>query len=121
MKEAAIAQGVVGAAGLKRNAAINIGVDLALRRPNSRRDEFDADQRGLKMLGEAGYAQGAMATFMERALNSKNTTPNILRTHPPTSDRVQRLRESMNPAMVRGYGTDNSAYKSKIRSLALVQ
>jgi len=65
----AIAGGVATAAGLDRNTAVQIGVDLALRRPHSSR-QAEADQRGLKTLGRAGYAQSAMISFMEKLLGS---------------------------------------------------
>jgi len=44
--ETAIARGVATAAGLDRNTAVSSDVDLALQRPNSRQDEFEADRRG---------------------------------------------------------------------------
>jgi len=50
--QTAIARGVATAAGLDRNTAVQIGVDLALQRPNSRQDEFEADRRGPR--GRAG-------------------------------------------------------------------
>lgn len=63
MRETAIAGGVASVAGLDRNVAVNIGVELALRRPHSRQDEFEADRTGLKTLARAGYAQSAMISF----------------------------------------------------------
>jgi len=39
MQKTAIAGGVATAAGLDRNTAVQIGVDLALRRPHSRQAE----------------------------------------------------------------------------------
>ncbi len=51
MRQTAIAGGVASLAGLDRSTAVQLGVDLALRRPNSRQDEFEADQRGLRTLG----------------------------------------------------------------------
>jgi len=47
------------------------GVELALQRPHSRRDEFEADRRGLQILGRAG-AQSAMISFMEKLLGSRS-------------------------------------------------
>ncbi|MFW6296835.1 MAG: M48 family metallopeptidase, partial [Halothece sp.] len=55
MRQRALAQGVLSAAGLDESTAVQIGVELALQRPNSREDEIEADQRGLEMLRAAGY------------------------------------------------------------------
>jgi predicted Zn-dependent protease len=40
MRQAAIAKGLATAAGLNRNTIVNIGVELALQRPNSRKMNF---------------------------------------------------------------------------------
>lgn len=117
MRESAIAQGVSQAAGLNRNAAVQIGVDLALRRPNSRKDELEADQLGLRNLGRAGYAQSAMVSFMKKLLRS-GSPPAFLSTHPATGDRITALQRSIDPQRANvGNGLDSNAYKSQIRSL----
>lgn len=116
MKETAIAQGVLGAAGLSRSTAVNIGVELALLRPNSRNDEFQSDQLGIQMMGRAGYAQTAAADFMTKLLRQQST-PTFLSRHPATSDRVARLRQQVNPAQASGSGLDNTAYRSRLRSI----
>jgi predicted Zn-dependent protease len=117
MKQSAIAQGITSAAGLDRSTAVNIGVELALNRPNSRQDEFEADQLGLTTLGRAGYAQSAMVTFMRKLLNQAST-PTFLSTHPSTADRVTRLSQAINPTRADvGDGLDPAAYRSKMRSL----
>ncbi len=117
MRESAIAQGVSQAAGLDRNAAVQIGVDLALRRPNSRKDELEADQLGLRNLGRAGYAESAMVSFMKKLLRS-GSTPAFLSTHPATGDRITALQRAIDPQRANvGNGLDSNAYKSQIRSL----
>jgi beta-barrel assembly-enhancing protease len=114
MRQMAIAAGVASVAGLDRNAAIQIGVELALRRPHSRQAEYEADQLGLKMLGDAGYAQSAMIEFMKK-LVSKSSPPTFLSTHPATSDRIAVMRQSINPANAdRGAGLNDGEYKQKI-------
>jgi len=114
MRQMAIAAGVASVAGLDRNAAIQIGVELALRRPHSRQAEYEADQLGLKMLGDAGYAQSAMIEFMKK-LVSKSSPPTFLSTHPATSDRTAVMRQSINPANAdRGAGLNDGEYKQKI-------
>lgn len=115
MREMAIAQGVASAAGLDRNQAVKIGVELALRRPHSREAEYQADQLGLRTLGRAGYAQSAMIEFMKKLL-SKSSPPTFLSTHPATSDRIAAMRQYIDPAIAnRGDGLNNGAYKQQIR------
>lgn len=92
MRETAIARGLATAAGIDDSTAVQLGVELALRRPNSREDEFEADARGVQTLGKAGYAQVAMINFLEK-LRSQSSTPTFLSTHPATSDRIARLKE----------------------------
>jgi predicted Zn-dependent protease len=117
MRQTAIARGVAAAAGLDRNLAVQIGVDLALRRPNSRKDEFEADQKGLETLTNAGYAPAGMVGFMEKLLRG-GSVPNFLSTHPGTQDRINALERAIDPATANvGEGLDELAYKRNIRAL----
>jgi beta-barrel assembly-enhancing protease len=116
MRETAIARGFATAAGLERSTAVQIGVDLALCRPHSRQDQFEADQTGLRILGRAAYAQSAMIAFMQKLLQQRSL-PTFLSTHPATSDRITALRSEINPQTAyRGGGLNNAAYEAKIRS-----
>ena len=118
MRQSAIARGVASAAGLDRSTMVNIGVELALRRPNSRKDEFEADQLGLETMTQAGYAPSAMVSFMEKLLKRGGSVPSFLSTHPNTSDRIKALEQAIDPARANtGDGLDNAAYKNKIRAL----
>lgn len=118
MRRTAIAQGVSQAAGLDRNTAVQIGVDLALRRPRSRQAELQADTSGLRTLGRAGYAQSAMISFMRKLL-SANSPPEFLSTHPATSERIAALQRAIDPQRANvGKGLDSSAYKAQIRPLS---
>ena len=117
MQETAIARGVATAAGLDRNTAVQIGVDLALQRPNSRQDEFEADRRGLQILGRAGYAQSGMISFMEKLLGSRSL-PTFLSTHPATSSRIAALKRAIDSQRAnQGEGLDNAAYQAQIRTV----
>lgn len=118
MRQREIASGVASAAGLDRNAAVGIGVELALNRPRSRKDEFDADIRGLKTLTQAGYAQSAMVSFMQKLMQKRGSMPTFLSTHPGTSDRIKSLQSAINaqPSNQRD-GLDNAAYRAKIRNI----
>ncbi|GAX35488.1 M48 family metallopeptidase [Nodularia sp. NIES-3585] len=118
MRQREIASGVASAAGLDRNAAVGIGIDLALNRPRSRQDEFDADNRGLKTLTQAGYGQSAMVSFMQKLMQGGGSVPTFLSTHPGTGDRINALQRSINaqPSNQRD-GLDNAAYRANIKAI----
>jgi len=118
IRQQAIAQGLAAAAGLDQNTLVNIGVDLALRRPNSRKDEFQADQLGLETIKKVGYAPSAMVDFMKKLLKTGGSVPTFLSTHPATADRIEALQEAINPAEANvGEGLNSNAYQNKIRPL----
>ncbi|MBK1987183.1 M48 family metalloprotease [Sphaerospermopsis aphanizomenoides BCCUSP55] len=116
MRQRAIASGVATAAGLDRNKAVGIGVDLALNRPRSRQDEYDADTRGLRTLTRAGYSPSAMVSFMKK-LQGKSSIPTFLSTHPGASDRVKALQRQIDLQPSKSnFGLDNAAYRANIRA-----
>ncbi|NET03006.1 MAG: M48 family metalloprotease [Sphaerospermopsis sp. SIO1G2] len=115
MRQSAITSGIATATGLDRSRAVGLGVELALRRPRSRTDEYHADQLGLELLTDAGYAQYAMVSFM-RKLEGRSSIPTFLSTHPGASDRARTLEQQIKAQPSnKKYGLDNTAYKSKIR------
>lgn len=117
MRQKALASGLTAAAGLDRNAAVAIGVDLAIERPTSRQDEFEADRSGFVTLGRAGYDQSAMPAFLQKLLKAPSP-PTFLSDHPATSDRIAVLKRELNPARANvGSGLNSAAYKSQIRPL----
>jgi predicted Zn-dependent protease len=117
MRQKAIDNGLLTAAGLDRSAAVQIGVQLARNLPRSRQNEFDADRRGLKTLTRAGYAQSAMVSFMEKLLN-KSSVPTFLSTHPATSDRIDALKRAIQAQPSNNKeGLDSAAYQANIRTL----
>ena len=117
MRQKALESGLLTAAGLDRNQAVALGVQVARNLPRSRQNEFDADQRGLRTLTNAGYAQSAMPAFMQK-LVSKGSTPAFLSTHPATGDRIEALKRAINSQPSnRGGGLDGAAYKANIRHL----
>lgn len=119
MRQRAIASGIATATGLNRSQAVAIGVDLALNRPRSRQDEYDADTRGLKILTQAGYAPSAMVSFMKK-LQGRSVIPTFLSTHPGASDRVKSLQRQIDDLPSNSnYGLDNADYKANIRALLL--
>ncbi|MEM8829621.1 MAG: M48 family metalloprotease [Cyanobacteria bacterium P01_G01_bin.19] len=118
MRNRAISQGLLSAAGLDRNNAVQIGVELAVSRPNGRSDELEADRFGLENIVRAGYAPAGILGFMEKLLQQGGSPPSFLSTHPATSERIKILQELINPQTANvGDGLDNRAYASRIRSL----
>lgn len=116
MRQTAIARGLAVAAGVDRNTLVNLGVELAFKLPNSRKDELEADKLGLETLQKSGYAPSAMVEFMKKLLNSGRSAPTILSSHPATSDRITALNQAIDPAIANvGDGLNNNAYKTKIR------
>ena len=118
MRERAISQGILSVAGLDQTAAVNIGVDLAINRPNRREDEREADQLGLTNLKNAGYAPSGMVSFMQKLLKQGSSGPKILSTHPSTAERIETLKSQIEPASANvGSGLNSKEYKHHIRSL----
>lgn len=116
MRQMAIAQGVATATGLDESTAVQIGVELALRRPKSRQAEHEADDLGINNLAQAGYAQSGAITFMQKLLR-KSSPPAFLSTHPATSSRISRMRRAINPSQASGDGLNSAAYQATIRRL----
>jgi len=113
----AIRQGLMTAAGLNESTIAQIGVELLRERPNSREDEYDADQRGLSMIGDAGYAQSAMPDFMQKLGDQGGSPPEFLSTHPDPENRVEALEASIDPNQRDGDGLDSTAYYNRTQSL----
>ncbi len=120
ISQAAWQQGILTAAGVDRSQVVQLGLELAVRRPHSRDDERDADQRGLRIMGASGYAQSAMVSFM-RKLESGNNPPQFLSTHPSPSNRVRDLENSIDPNQPSlpglSNGLDEVTYRSQIQTL----
>jgi predicted Zn-dependent protease len=116
MRQRAIAQGLLSAAGLDESNAVQIGVELAVSRPNSRQDELEADERGLRMLRQAGYAPIGMVSFMEKLQRQGGAPPSFLSTHPATSERIQALKAQMNNP-TQGDGLNPQFYQQRTQAL----
>ncbi|MGJ5675934.1 MAG: M48 family metallopeptidase [Nostochopsis sp.] len=117
MRQKALEEGLLTAAGLDRNRAIQIGYQLARNLPGSRKNEFDADERGLRTLTRTGYSQTAMVSFMQK-LVKKGSGPTFLSTHPATSDRINSIKKAINTQPSNGNdGLDNSTYRTYIQAL----
>ena len=116
MRQQAIAQGLLSAAGLDESNAVQIGVELAVSRPNSRQDELEADQKGLDSLTKAGYAPIGMVNFMEKLQQQGGSPPSFLSTHPATGDRIEALQAQINNP-TQGDGLNPQLYQRRTQSL----
>jgi beta-barrel assembly-enhancing protease len=115
MKQTLIAQGVTSLAGLGSSQLSNIVMNVALRLPNSREMEYDADRRGLDNIIRTGYAPSAMPEFMKK-LASASSAPAFLSTHPSPPDRVQRLNSMIAPQYrAKTEGLDQNNYKQRVQ------
>ncbi|MEM1173138.1 MAG: M48 family metallopeptidase [Cyanobacteria bacterium P01_H01_bin.35] len=111
LRRTLLAQGLATAAGVDQNVAVQMGVELALRRPKSRQAEFEADRVGIETLGRAGYAQYGAITFMQKLLR-KSSPPSFLSTHPATSARISEMKQMINPEFAyNGDGLDERRYQ----------
>jgi len=117
MRDVALSQGLMSAAGLKENTIVQLGVQLAVNLPNSREAELEADHMGITTLQRAGYAPAGMVSFMKKLAKLSGSPPEILSSHPDTSERVVLLARALNPETAyRGDGLDNRAYQANLRS-----
>ena len=122
MKDRAIQEGILSAAGLSDENAIRIGTELALNLPNSRKDELQADEHGLSNLRRADYDPEAMVSFMSKlAQGNSRSQLQILSTHPDPGKRVAELKEDLveNPPTADEIrGTDTQSYCSNLSQLS---
>lgn len=117
LQQAAIAEGILTAGGLDQNAAIALGVELALHRPNSRTHELEADEAGVALLTQAGYAPIAAVDFLQKLLDAPNP-PEFFSTHPHPEARIDALNERLDPATASmGKGLNGTAYRNRIGNL----
>lgn len=116
MKQMAIAQGIATIAGVADDQLVNIGVNLALRLPNSREAEFDADRRGLLNITRAGFAPSAMPAFMQKLASAGGggSALAFLNTHPATGDRINALNQSIRENNLGGSGGLNDSDYQRI-------
>lgn len=119
IRQQAITQGLLTAAGLDSTQLVQLGVTLALDLPHSREDEYEADLLGLQMLKFAGYAPGGMVDFMSKLQRLSGKTPSFLSTHPAAKQRVIVLKQEISQdEAYQGSGLDEEAYRQNIRPLS---
>ena len=118
MRDVALSQGLMGAAGLKESTIVQMGVQLAVNLPNSREAELEADQLGLQNLQRVGYAPIGMINFMQKLLQAGGGgTPEILNTHPDTRNRIIALQRRIDRnTAYEGFGLDEQDYRDRIQA-----
>ncbi|MGK7931851.1 MAG: M48 family metallopeptidase [Microcystaceae cyanobacterium] len=116
MRNMAVSQGLMSAAGVDQNRMVQLGVQLAVNLPHSREAELEADQVGLRNLTDAGYAPIAMVNFMQKLASQGGRNINALSTHPDSRQRVIALQRALNPQTAyQGDGLDTQVYQRAIR------
>jgi len=118
IRQQAITQGLLSAAGLRSAQIVQLGVAAAVSLPNSRQDEFEADNIGLRNLINAGYAPRAMPDFMQKL--DRGGRAHLLSSHPGARDRVIALNQQIPPTSAnQGTGLDEAQYRNNIRPLTV--
>ena len=75
------------------------GFDVLISRGMDRKDEYDADARGCRIAQAAGYATTPYGEFLDRlaarmSKESGGALASLAKTHPPASERRQKLQEA---------------------------
>lgn len=96
---------------------VDLGIELRLR-SHSYTDEYDADQRGIHILHQAGYALSGAITFLQRLDDQQGNVGEFLYSHPAPHRRLNSLIplvESLaSPATA---GLDISQYAEQVGGL----
>ena len=114
LKQAAAAQGIAGAAGVETSQLAQIAYQVALDLPRSRSFEYEADRSGLEILQQSGYPPEAFANFLAK-LQGGGNTPEFLRTHPSSDNRIEAI--SQEQAIASQKGQDNAQYRNDVLAL----
>ncbi|AUC61388.1 Zn-dependent protease [Cyanobacterium sp. HL-69] len=118
IRQQAVTQGLLSAAGLGNAQIVQLGVAAAVSLPNSRQDELEADTLGLRIITETGYAPRAMPDFMQKL--DRGGRANILSTHPGAGERVVALNQQIpSNSANQGMGLNQGEYRNNIRPLTL--
>ncbi|MHB9129469.1 MAG: M48 family metalloprotease [Armatimonadota bacterium] len=93
MTQQLLADLILGNSQATRTAA-NIALQYAVELPHSRQDEYEADAVGTRLAYNAGYPANGLLAFLQRLqqISGPSRTPEWMRTHPLTEDRIARER-----------------------------
>lgn len=116
LKQAVAAKGIANTVGLETSTLAPIAYQLAVDLPKSRSFEYEADSSGLKILEQAGYPAEAFANFLVK-LKDGGGTPEFLRTHPSSQDRIDAISEMTQTPQVNTHkGQDKAEYQRNVIS-----
>ncbi|HEY9827219.1 MAG TPA: M48 family metallopeptidase [Stenomitos sp.] len=125
IQNAMLTRGLLATAlGTDQNQLANMGAELLVSRPQSREDEYEADQEGLRLLRGANYATGAMPAFMRKLLRPGNSGPVFLSTHPAIPNRLKVLEQTIRTgpqnqcdmnAPPKSCGLDRTSYQARLQ------
>lgn len=75
--------------------AVDSATETLFDRGLDQRFEFEADDIGVEMAALTGYDPAGLVRFLEALAQVRGETGGWFQTHPPTSDRIQRLRRQL--------------------------
>lgn len=117
IKRATLARGIAETADIETSTLAQIGYQLTIDLPRSRDFEYAADEGGLEILRQAEYPAMAFVNFLE-ILESSSGTPEFLRTHPTSANRIEELRNQIAASDYSGdRGVRESAYENAVYPL----
>ena len=116
LKQAVAARGIANTVGLETSTLAPIAYQLAVDLPQSRSFEYEADSSGLNILQQAGYPAEAFANFLVK-LKGGGGTPEFLRTHPSSQNRVDAISEMAQTKQANtNKGQDKAEYQRNVLS-----
>lgn len=117
LKQAVAARGIADTVGLETSTLAPIAYQLAVDLPQSRSFEYEADSSGLNILQQAGYPAEAFANFLTK-LEGGGGTPEFLRTHPSSQNRIDAISEmAATKEVTSSKGQDSAEYRTNVLAL----
>jgi len=117
LKKAVAAKGIATTIGVDTDALAQIAYQLTVDLPQSRSFEYEADSSGLEILQQAGYPAQAFADFLVK-LESGGGTPEFIRTHPTSQNRIDAISQIENTSqVVTNKGQDSNEYRNNVLAL----
>ena len=115
LKQAVAARGIANVAGVESNTLAQIAYQVAVDLPQSRSFEYEADSTGLKILQQSGYPAEAFANFLTKLQGGG--TPEFLRTHPKSDNRVEAISAQTQGDTANNKGQDEGEYQNNVLAL----
>ena len=114
LKQAVAAKGIASTVGVDSDVVAQLAYQLTVDLPRSRSFEYEADSSGLEILQQSGYPGVAFADFLVK-LEGGGGTPNFLRTHPSSQNRIDAIAEAAtkNQAAT-NKGLDMTEYRNNV-------